>query len=121
MGEPIARLPSSTGRMRSYRRVPPSGKSFLSSGAARKWGDMRGAGLREPIGRVGAADQTTHGGSDRTLARPGKLDVVLSRSAGFKGRSEEHTSELQSLRHLVCRLLLEKKKKKHKIKRIVII
>src|SRR5205814_4276027 len=27
-----------------------------------------------------------------------------------RGRSEEHTSELQSLRHLVCRLLLEKKK-----------
>src|ERR1035441_5733728 len=27
-----------------------------------------------------------------------------------KERSEEHTSELQSLRHLVCRLLLEKKK-----------
>src|SRR5205814_3144726 len=32
-------------------------------------------------------------------------------------RSEEHTSELQSLRHLVCRLLLEKKKKK-KLKNI---
>src|SRR2546422_4181599 len=29
-------------------------------------------------------------------------------------RSEEHTSELQSRLHLVCRLLLEKKKKKHK-------
>src|SRR5262245_64539896 len=29
-------------------------------------------------------------------------------------RSEEHTSELQSLRHLVCRLLLEKKKTKKK-------
>src|SRR5437016_10683313 len=28
-------------------------------------------------------------------------------------RSEEHTSELQSLTNLVCRLLLEKKKKKH--------
>src|SRR2546429_5589556 len=28
-------------------------------------------------------------------------------------RSEEHTSELQSRLHLVCRLLLEKKKKKH--------
>src|SRR5258705_5641480 len=28
-------------------------------------------------------------------------------------RSEEHTSELQSLRHLVCRLLLEKKNKRH--------
>src|SRR5262245_64622266 len=39
-----------------------------------------------------------------------------------QARSEEHTSELQSLRHLVCRLLLEKKKKKrnkhyHKTKR----
>src|SRR2546425_6897229 len=30
-------------------------------------------------------------------------------------RSEEHTSELQSLAYLVCRLLLEKKKKKEKI------
>src|SRR5205814_2761032 len=30
-------------------------------------------------------------------------------------RSEEHTSELQSLRHLVCRLLLEKKKQKNRI------
>src|SRR5256884_5505092 len=29
----------------------------------------------------------------------------------FTGRSEEHTSELQSRLHLVCRLLLEKKKK----------
>src|SRR5436853_5609495 len=30
-----------------------------------------------------------------------------------RARSEEHTSELQSLRHLVCRLLLEKKKKRN--------
>src|SRR2546425_4780552 len=30
----------------------------------------------------------------------------------FERRSEEHTSELQSLAYLVCRLLLEKKKKK---------
>src|ERR1035438_10568785 len=33
----------------------------------------------------------------------------------FLVRSEEHTSELQSLRHLVCRLLLEKKKKKYTV------
>src|ERR1039458_10494888 len=32
-------------------------------------------------------------------------------------RSDEHTSELQSLRHLVCRLLLEKKKKNEKTPR----
>src|SRR2546425_8545650 len=31
------------------------------------------------------------------------------------GRSEEHTSELQSLAYLVCRLLLEKKKKREKM------
>src|SRR5205814_9317842 len=35
-----------------------------------------------------------------------------ARRASRTPRSEEHTSELQSLRHLVCRLLLEKKKKK---------
>src|SRR5437899_6681627 len=34
----------------------------------------------------------------------------------FRGRSEEHTSELQSLRQLVCRLLLEKKKLKEKLR-----
>src|SRR5687767_15492774 len=33
-------------------------------------------------------------------------------SSRWAGRSEEHTSELQSLAYLVCRLLLEKKKKK---------
>src|SRR3712207_7174861 len=33
--------------------------------------------------------------------------------AGSGGRSEEHTSELQSRQYLVCRLLLEKKKKKN--------
>src|SRR5258707_10406778 len=35
---------------------------------------------------------------------------VLAKYAGL-GRSEEHTSELQSRQYLVCRLLLEKKKK----------
>src|SRR5258708_31399036 len=39
-----------------------------------------------------------------------------SRSCASSGRSEEHTSELQSPDHLVCRLLLEKKKKKYKAK-----
>src|SRR5437016_12135306 len=36
-----------------------------------------------------------------------------SDTAIHMGRSEEHTSELQSLTNLVCRLLLEKKKKKN--------
>src|SRR2546422_6126290 len=42
----------------------------------------------------------------------GKLHELnrLLRGAGVRARSEEHTSELQSRLHLVCRLLLEKKK-----------
>src|SRR6266404_9161008 len=39
-------------------------------------------------------------------------DCAPSRSGRDAKRSEEHTSELQSLAYLVCRLLLEKKKKK---------
>src|SRR6266498_2722578 len=42
---------------------------------------------------------------------PVRVDVRCA-----EGRSEEHTSELQSRPHLVCRLLLEKKKKQKKIK-----
>src|SRR5947199_211442 len=38
-----------------------------------------------------------------------RINERLAALPGFAGRSEEHTSELQSLRHLVCRLLLEKK------------
>src|SRR2546423_10990154 len=38
-----------------------------------------------------------------------KLQLRFHRPARVAARSEEHTSELQSLAHLVCRLLLEKK------------
>src|SRR3989449_2125277 len=47
------------------------------------------------------------GGPAAGLLRPRRRPGDLS-----QGRSEEHTSELQSRLHLVCRLLLEKKKKK---------
>src|SRR6266403_4771509 len=43
--------------------------------------------------------------------------VVASCALAGALRSEEHTSELQSRRDLVCRLLLEKKKKKHKTRK----
>src|SRR5687767_15608733 len=48
----------------------------------------------------------------RSRGRPGRglLPALGSRARPFLLRSEEHTSELQSLAYLVCRLLLEKKK-----------
>src|SRR2546422_7743994 len=45
---------------------------------------------------------------------PGILAHPLAPPKTPPGRSEEHTSELQSRLHLVCRLLLEKKKKTKK-------
>src|SRR2546425_8173959 len=49
----------------------------------------------------------SHGQRSGTLRRAGGAVSPRVR----RGRSEEHTSELQSLAYLVCRLLLEKKKK----------
>src|SRR2546422_6180641 len=57
---------------------------------------------------------------DMSLSRPQpserarreeRVDQPVYRCLGRRERSEEHTSELQSRLHLVCRLLLEKKKK----------
>src|SRR5687767_13396035 len=46
--------------------------------------------------------------------RKDDLEWCFKVLARIKARSEEHTSELQSLAYLVCRLLLEKKKKNKK-------
>src|SRR5882762_11255174 len=65
---------------------------------------FRSRGRRAPILGLGAtppAPATT----GRSRQRPD--------SSPCRRRSEEHTSELQSHLNLVCRLLLEKKKKKH--------
>src|SRR5205814_10683325 len=48
---------------------------------------------------------------DRSSSLPAGFSASINADAfALSARSEEHTSELQSLRHLVCRLLLEKKK-----------
>src|SRR5689334_24241180 len=56
-----------------------------------------------------ASGETSGMSPGNTWAPKGSLTTYASRR-----RSEEHTSELQSQFHLVCRLLLEKKKKKQK-------
>src|SRR5690349_23114894 len=69
--------------------------------------DLDGAEVRERRGAGGGgADQGRERGAGPARARPQRAG-----SPGGAGRSEEHTSELQSRRDLVCRLLLEKKKK----------
>src|SRR5687767_15296386 len=55
------------------------------------------------VGTLGEGVFVYEGKARRVIAKPG-----ASRAA----RSEEHTSELQSLAYLVCRLLLEKKKRR---------
>src|SRR5205814_3393251 len=56
----------------------------------------------------------------RNVAEAQRVTELVKKAGLAHGylRSEEHTSELQSLRHLVCRLLLEKKKKKEKTNNI---
>src|SRR3989442_9001281 len=69
-----------------------------------------------PRSRVSTRDEVGHylcpqcGSS--SLVRDAETGEVICTNCGFHiERSEEHTSELQSRPHLVCRLLLEKKKK----------
>src|SRR5205823_14987147 len=54
--------------------------------------------------------RSAHPRSPPFLAEPGSCEYCFA-SSPSSIRSEEHTSELQSLAYLVCRLLLEKKKK----------
>src|SRR6266478_7198274 len=81
--------------------------------------------IRHPAPRLAmdlrqSADRD-HDASPRSSGRAVRTDRTSParnrRSATMQCRSEEHTSELQSQSNLVCRLLLEKKKKKklHKI------
>src|SRR3712207_8877076 len=59
--------------------------------------------------------QVTHAAFNSTAAWEAYAAeyAQFTQSAVYDGRSEEHTSELQSRQYLVCRLLLEKKKKVH--------
>src|SRR5947208_6413915 len=76
--------------------VRHGGRAIPDAGDRGSWPDDRGERRRGVRGRRGGRLS----GTPRVLA-----------GAGPPLRSEEHTSELQSPDHLVCRLLLEKKKK----------
>src|SRR2546422_2428784 len=69
--------------------------------------------IDDPVGRRAGWHLIGHLQRNKAKLVPGRFALVKSvDSLALAERSEEHTSELQSRLHLVCRLLLEKKKKK---------
>src|SRR5256884_22924 len=101
------------GAGRRQRRRRPL-RSCLKSDQASRWSSWRRTDRGIPTTRRSARSSS---GSSREHARPGcrndELYMPSTRTTlprAVRKRSEEHTSELQSRLHLVCRLLLEKKK-----------
>src|ERR1039458_9416519 len=100
---PTWRLQSPCNRWKYWTWMPPSSLPTCCC----PWNPWATAGEGPRI------DNPVH-----TNADVDSLSTANTDDLGYDGeaiqnvvRSEEHTSELQSLRHLVCRLLLEKKKK----------
>src|SRR3989441_3869285 len=71
-------------------------------------GEQTGSLHGETVGIVGLGNI-----GSAFARRVAALEMKVIASDPYVARSEEHTSELQSLAYLVCRLLLEKKKKEH--------
>src|SRR5690242_21209074 len=98
-------------------RRPPASTLFPYTTLFRSAGAL----VALPAGRVAAAELAAVVGAVVAAAPPAVVAAVVAAGLGVSvalvppqaARSEEHTSELQSHVNLVCRLLLEKKKKRH--------
>src|SRR2546425_12976568 len=88
-----------------FNDTPPTEISPLPLHAALPISDRLHDPPADQPQRSAAAAQRVEGQRDRGEGEDHETEVVQA------DRSEEHTSELQSLAYLVCRLLLEKKKK----------
>src|SRR5438445_6812017 len=71
------------------------------------------AGVPHEVSHQGVIDHALEPGDEVLQHRGPGEHPDGARCCRTSSRSEEHTSELQSRQYLVCRLLLEKKKKKH--------
>src|SRR2546426_8233444 len=83
--------------------------------AAERFGERKDAGvLREPLGSLDRPELDRDHAAEPLHLPAGQLVLGVGWQPRIVDplRSEEHTSELQSPCNLVCRLLLEKKKKK---------
>src|SRR2546425_1617488 len=92
---------SFTTARRPYRAVSRAVSSWSRASA--------GGAMTLPNRPAGGEGEEQHESHQHERRRPGETVPLVERPGGVH-RSEEHTSELQSLAYLVCRLLLEKKK-----------
>src|SRR5256885_16001826 len=100
--------------MRSTSLTPLSCSRNCCQGAAMPPA-LAPCSARVASSRAMACVRSRRGSSSQALSRRLPMPVMqVSSRENNVGRSEEHTSELQSPCNLVCRLLLEKKKKKYK-------
>src|SRR3989449_2985395 len=98
-------LPRSTNTRTPRESRGPSGRS-------QEIQRLVGRALRAVIDRAKLGERTVWVDCDVIQADGGTRTAAITGGFIAVARSEEHTSELQSRLHLVCRLLLEKKKKR---------
>src|SRR2546422_6526480 len=106
--------------MRSLARVTgmpieaaASSSSLIACSASRPMLRSTARHTHKPASQNAATIQNHTCLSENCSAPGAALAPPCRAELGVAPRSEEHTSELQSRLHLVCRLLLEKKKKKY--------
>src|SRR3712207_7462699 len=92
-------------------RRPPRSTLFPYTTLFRSDDELRLAGEFHQAGEKERVERGVGGGRSGEV-RVERIAVDAGRDQRAGRRSEEHTSELQSRQYLVCRLLLEKKKKK---------
>src|SRR5690348_17404205 len=101
-------LPGAADRIATWSEI--SGLDLAQLGTTATAEEITDTAVTQPL--VVAATLLAYEELTRRGTLAGKDIVVAGHSVGeIAARSEEHTSELQSPVHLVCRLLLEKKKK----------
>src|SRR5256884_2575137 len=98
-------------------RRPPRSTLFPYTTLFRSWSTAHDIGAIER----GDHDPKVNGFTmpNAEISLDGNVDPYFKGFSNIVLRSEEHTSELQSRLHLVCRLLLEKKKKKIRTNQII--
>src|SRR2546425_2647509 len=100
-------------------RRPPRSTLFPYTTLFRSGGELHP--VRFPVVARGSAGDSRERGSSSYQGPIRGAGPAAPVGFGVWHRSEEHTSELQSLAYLVCRLLLEKKKKYHNTSRHILL